>query len=508
MRLPFQNQKRRVIPRWRSVDDSVALSEAAPTESAEFLVPESKSLVESRREWEIAPGPGTGGDLISVAITSGNRESVRDVAKALLEGDEPLPDLLRATARSILGEQENRGLFASPDEAVASPPKRNGPRAAIVRRARRALRLYDRNPYVWLELARQHTILGSLKKARRELAVARHLATNDRLVLRSTARFHLHNHDADAAAWLLGSAESLRSDPWLLAAEIAAVQASGRTSRHIKLARWILDRETPSRQTAELAAAVATVEMSEGGNKKARRLFERVLQAPTENSFSQLVWAQHEEGLSAFDLEQVGPIEQNFEGPAMEAYFSSDWKGALRLAQRWQEQEPFSGRPAALGSFLAAMLVPELPTAEEILRIALRANADDPLLWNNLAFVHAEQGRLDEAMRDLTRGMSVDLKGDSAVALLATSGLISFKKGQAEEGTGRYLEAINLAVAKRDPTSAALAGIMVARELKSLGDDSLARSFRESGQGVHSLSARDRHLVNAVAEAALGFTFE
>ena len=500
MKPPFSGTERRVIPRWRSLDESVVLSELMP-DNAHVDEQPSGLLEKLRREWQQEPGIGTAGDLLSVAVTTGAAEEVRDVAKWLVEDEPDLPEPLRQVAMSVLGSRDAKAILSNNAQGLDGGAVDAGPRGQKIKSARASLNRYSRNPYLWLEIARQHTILGFLDKARRELQVARHLAPEDRLVLRSAARFFLHEHDAEQAAWILGGAQRLRSDPWLLAAEIASRQVAGKTSRNIPAARDLLQRRPVALATAELSAALATVELHDGKAKRAKELFDRTLAAPTENSFSQAVWAFHEGGLRSLDIDAVSPLEQNFEGPATDAFYEQNWGRSLRFAQLWLEQEPFSGRPVALGSFICSVIEKDWACAEEMLRIGLKATPDDSLLLNNLAFVLASRNELLLAAKALSKADVGDDPEKTKVARLATRGLIEMRSKNLETGTQLYLAAIEEANRRKDVLAGAMAAAMLLRELEASGGVDVSIQREAFLQLLEKLKPNDRALMEAISRA-------
>lgn len=504
MKPPFKNHDRRVVPRWRSIDESVALSEADPLVlNFQGESEPSQTLALRRAEFEADPGQGMAGDLLSVAITEGQTEGVRDVAKGIVEAGGPLPGLLREIALSAIGKKR-AGLLLDASTESGKPEDALINRGQFIRRAREHLAQHANSPFLWLELARQHTIMGDRKKAERELSVSRALAPNNRIVLRATARFLLHEGEEDQAAWLLSKTPNVRRDPWLLSAEIAVAQVSGRTSKNISAGTSMLSRSEASVQTTELAAALATVELENGDIKAARRLFGRSLENPNENSFSQAVWAHHSEGVAGIDLSGARYLEENFEGPATGAYFTGDWRNALRWAHKWQEQEPFSSRPATLGSFIASVLLSEPATAEEMLRIAIRAKPDDAVLLNNLAFILASSDRITQAEKLLARARDSNEFEEAEVAVLATEGLIRFRQGAAEEGSDGYRKAIELAASQGERLAASMAVVMLIREMERIrlaGVDDLRNQLERAASRMNQ---HERRVLAAMMSSCLG----
>src|SRR5205823_4591050 len=107
----------------------------------------------------------------------------------------------------------------------------------------------------WVDIARHYSIMGFNEQARRAIQKGVALAPENRFTLRSAARFYIHIGDPEVAHDILKRSEKTKSDPWLLAAEIAAATVAGRTSRLVRRGRGFLDTHPPF-QATELASAI------------------------------------------------------------------------------------------------------------------------------------------------------------------------------------------------------------------------------------------------------------
>ncbi|MGO9108210.1 MAG: hypothetical protein ACLP9L_03160 [Thermoguttaceae bacterium] len=114
-------------------------------------------------------------------------------------------------------------------------------------------------------------------------------------------------------------------------------------------------------------------------------------------------------------------------------------------AKQWQDEQPFSSRPAILGGYIASTVLEDFCEAETMLRLGLRSNRDDAPLCNNLAFALANQGKVDEAGRLVEQGFRLNLNIIERVCLTATQGLVDFRSGRPERGRQLYLLAIEMA---------------------------------------------------------------
>ena len=118
--------------------------------------------------------------------------------------------------------------------------------------------------------------------------------------------------------------------------------------------------------------------------------------------------------------------------------------------------------------------------AERVLRFGLVANPGDRLLTNNLAFVLISLGRLAEAQSLLDRMDPRAAEDLSTITLIATRGMVLFRKGLVEVGRNLYLDAIDIAKRKSNPRFAALAALHLAVEEIRADTDTKLESFRNA----------------------------
>src|SRR5204862_4048436 len=182
-----------------------------------------------------------------------------------------------------------------------------------------------------------------------------------------------------------------REDPWLLASEIAAADLNGKTSRLVKRGREMLASANYAPfHLAELATAIGSLELKAGNAKAARKLFQKALRQPTENSLAQIEWAS--ERLSGIRINpQQFSIPYSHEARALYSHSAADWKRAVAESIKWLADEPFSTRPAVLGSFIAAEHLEDFSLAAKICNDGLIATPSDGTLLNNLAFALANE---------------------------------------------------------------------------------------------------------------------
>ena len=92
-------------------------------------------------------------------------------------------------------------------------------------------------------------------------------------------------------------------------------------------------------------------------------------------------------------------VPYNFEAQAWNSFQAGASEDALANSKSWLVDQPFSRRPAILGSYIASSLLEDYRAAVEITEKSLLPNPNDPILLNNLAFAYASLGQLDDARR-------------------------------------------------------------------------------------------------------------
>jgi tetratricopeptide (TPR) repeat protein len=332
-----------------------------------------------------------------------------------------------------------------------------------------------------------------IRQAKQTMASALALAPTNRYVLRAAARLYLHYGDPERAVWLLRSSNATLRDPWLAAAETAISDLADRPAQSMRAKKAMLTSQRwTAFQLSELASALATREFRSGGTRAARKLFRLSLSDPTENSIAQAEWAAHV--LKAISLDpEVLARSDSHEARASSSLLAGKPDEALAESWAWLASQPFSSRPAILGSYVAGVALDDHAEAERIARTGLVADAKHWLLLNNLAFSLVHQGRIDEAAKVV--GQIHIATGDdfAAAVVTATRGLLSFRTGQADVGRRLYLEAID---AFRDRDAArgkALAAMFLAQEEINAGTDYAGPALERATTLARSLEAPEIH---------------
>lgn len=447
--IPSDDIKRQVVPRWRSIRATKDAGEFGsarrrPETETDRSVSERLASEFALRvdEWKELCDVAAAEELVAIAMVAGRTEDAHVVAAAehILEDGEILPGSKELAALIVIAGPQDGDRVPGGSETAKM-------RIELARR-KRLLRLYPRDALLLTETALLYTNLGMTGRAGQLLRSAFGVAPNNRYVLRSLTRFLVHAKEPGLALSFLSKSGALQTDPWLLAAYLAAEDVAGKTTNVWRQTKRLLAEENFSNfELAELRAAAGTLHLEAGSHKLARKMFRSSMAEPTENAVAQAHWASRRD--SSIDV-HADVTANTFEALAWEQQIAGNWSGTVDAIKKWLDLEPFSVRPAAMGSFVAVAHQGDGKAGEEFAQRGLIANKEDALLRNNLAVSLALQGKLTQASAELE---TIKFKHSTSgeVVNLATRGLIQMRGGAVYEGAGLYGRAIELSLKLKDP---------------------------------------------------------
>ncbi len=465
---------RRVIPRWRDFATTSALGELGTIRPRSKPLTLRADLTDAKETWATTKNRITAGELLAAALIERDWPAVIDAAVYLSKDEVQVPPFTKEVARQALSWADNRVSYplikANAHELPAFDPR-------IIGVLRRTLANFQFSPIHWVELGLAYTIIGKAEKAEKAIFTALSLAPNDRFVLRCATRFFLHREAPAIAKRILSKSPRTPNDPWLLAAHMSVADIMNEDAKLHRQARgFFAAQATNPFHLSELGSALATSELKSGNDRKARKFFDQAMVAPTENAVAQAMWAKNKVSIGSLDTLLDLPF--SFETNARRLIQAEEWDNALTEAKGWQNDEPFSARPAILGSFLASIAQEDFATSEYIARRGLIANPDEPTLINNLTYALACAGKITEAKNILDHLSRTDLSVEENVALTATEGLIEYRSGNPERGRSMYQQTIKLASEHKLTSHYLRALLHFAREevrIQSPGAERLAR---------------------------------
>lgn len=472
----YKVDKRRLLPRWRSLASEVdSLEPAVGFERDKRTVFSSEELTEQVQAWELHRTLPFAADLITAATVLGREAEFPDAAAYLLKvcGRD---SILYPLAQSALQHRSRR----SPDtEPVLEIAGHHNVHTKGISRLRKLLKREDRNPVAWIEIALHYFAIGEENKSKFAIQSALAVDRHSRYIVRSAARYFHHAGSDDFAIKVLHRSDHLKHDPWLMASEIAFASLLGRQTRLAKSAlRMIEDRAFADKHLSELASAMGTLEMEQGNMKGARRLAEFSMRMPNDNSFAQAMWHRDNFGIPQWRFETM-TIPMAWEARAQLDYNNCSYKTALGYMELWRRDEPFSVRPVYLMSYVHGTILQEWSKSVELIKAAIPLHSDAMLL-NNLVYDYLMMGDVESAEKhfaDLMKLAATETEIKQAT-IAATSGLLCFRQGRFADGRALYRQAISAIARQENDYLRAIAVANYAREeilaMDSLEDETFA----------------------------------
>lgn len=459
----IEQQHRNIIPRWRDFKTTLALGELRSTLRPSMNSAIEGSLDEQVFDWQNNKSLAFATDLVGSGLVLGKGEEVKEAADFILSEGSQATQLQKRIARKALDPHYNEYLFTSEEIIPNSSYDLILHSRQQVKKYRAQLQNVLRDPIRLVELSREYAILGSLGKAIRTMDIAVALAPANRYVLRSAVQLFIHADKIDKANYVLKRAPSLRSDPWLLAAEIAVSSMINQTSNHIRIGMRQIDDANYSRfDISELASAIATLEKYNANSRLARKLFKMALQKPTENSIAQAEWASR--SISSLKVEVLEfDAPRKYEALAWSHFRQGELNNAFCQGTNWIRDQPFAILPVEFTG-MVAMIMENFKVGEEILKFGLDANPEHTVLRNNLAFALASNNKPELAESELMRIDKTSITVQERIIITATEGLIRFRKGLLDEGRALYRRAIEIATENKEPGYAMKGLVYLARE--------------------------------------------
>jgi len=422
---PFE-RKRYVVPRWRPAARVAAAGELAmprkPMQDA-AIPDELKNRLETFR---LRSDVVAAAELVETALVEGRENEAERAARSLAREDSDATPLVRKQAALLLAK------------LAAEEPDRTDIDIGPVRRR---VHQYPQDALSWVDLALGFVTKGRKDKAQRAMKVAMQLAPNDRHVLRSAARMHLHFDDPEQAHDILKRSAATKFDPWLVAGEIALSSAADRKPQFLKIGiDMVEDGGFQPLHVSELASAIGTVHLRDG-NRRARKLFRTSLVNPTGNSLAQAEWANPHLGGELVTTKQIDRVSDSGEARALHAYWKGDFEDLIEICRQWMTEEPFASRPYSVGSSVA-IAIGDFDLGLSLAEDGLALEPESLLFRNHQAYALIEKGEYVRASNILRQALQKRADEVSAEYLVATASMLLIRLGDIEDGIAGYRKVI------------------------------------------------------------------
>lgn len=441
-----KSEKRQVVPRWRSLQNtaSVELRSSADSKGKSLLIDQTE-IEGLEHAWVHDRSVESAGELVSAAILFGKRKHADAAARYLDESSDSVPSVKRL-AQSYLGATSQLEFEDGPDDkSIAS--------RVCVSRIRKSLFKYPKNSLLYSEIARHYAILGESDKSKYNLDIASILSPGNRIILRNYARMSVHLQHPE---WGLAKLSKVpQGDYWIDAAYTALADLIQSPKGRRYSPKKLMELDVDPAEITELIAAIGTKELTNGNAKLGRKLLRKSEAGANDNTVAQLQWSAERYNFT-FD-ESLLEVDGSYEARANSASQKEDWDSALYHCRSWADDEPFSERPFVLGSYISAENQWDYELSAKFAFNGLKSNPKSPTLLNNLAFSNAMLGNLREAKQRLEEANFNLISEDDVPVHLATEGLIQFRENNPEDGRDLYSRSINLAVQQKRKSIAELA---------------------------------------------------
>lgn len=437
---------RRVVPNWRFFSETFSLGELGNVRNPEAQ--ENPYAIDEYVEtWLNRKSFSTAGDLISAAITNGQKENryAKEAALYISEQDTTHYPVLARGAKYILSDQTN---YFNQQTTTIHTGLINKLRSAQdmghkIREIRHKLNITPYNAILYVDMARTQLTVGNQGKAVNLMQVALQLDHNNRFVVRAAVRLFHHLGDIDRANSVLRSTPMVKYDPWLIAADITTGMLRKKNSVHIKTGMNIISSQNyhPFSYT-ELASSLGTLEYYQGTRKKSRNFFKTSMLSPNDNSLAQAEWVAPK---LQFQVNKITGVKLDYEARFYKELANGNLETAIEELVDWIIDMPYSQKPIYMGAGVAMTYMRDFEFAEAILGIGVKATPENTDFINNMAYALARQNKTKEAqvyIEKLKKTPQDKMTKAVHICLNATQGLIAYRNGQPEMGKSLYQEAI------------------------------------------------------------------
>lgn len=443
-----------LIPKWLSFKKSYGREFASLRKGDRQLDSKTEaSFKEDYKNFKINPDLTKACDLLHCSVVLNNADIAKEAAEFLAKQNN-LTGSTRSLVTMILGNSNNDTNALSIEEKISH--------------VRTTLKKQTRNPLLWIELGRLHTIKGQTEKAERCIVTAVALAPVNRFIVRAAARFFIHMDAPDAAYFISNRAYESTRDPWLHATLInCAILAGKKLPKPIGIELTNIPPDSLFHYS-ELIASIAVSQLRFGSERRAKKLFRLAWSSPSEAVIAHAEWVIRTHFPTLVQEIKID-FSQSAEASSWHNYFNLDLTSALEYAREWSLEEPYSTHPFASGSCFAC-IGSKYALGAGIAKEGLIANPDDLSLKNNLAYALLKQNDIEGAHGVLAPTLKYITEAEN-VFLLATSGLLFYKTGNINIGRELYLKSCEISRRKGNRTVAALALLHMAEAEKEANSD-------------------------------------
>lgn len=472
--------KRNMLPLWRNYNDTIVAKELEFSKN--IILPISFNHFELFIDaWRSKQTVVTAANLVNAAVASGHQsqQNVLQAADFLLNHPDECSLLALDVAKSIVNipildknypKLEEHTFEERADKLIQDLQTQENSLKASIGLLKRQIHNHCYNPIAYCELARSYASLGMDDKAKHYMNYAVFLAPHNRYISRCAARFYVHIREYDRAKRILLNNGYVKSDPWVLAAEIAVESVMDRSSHYLKIGRQlVLSGNISSFSSGELCLAICHEDRNSGKRKDAKQMYEKGMIDPNDNCLAQAEFYAKEDGISNINFNSFQQISHKNEADTRKALSEEKYEEAFISSLKWMQDYRFEHRPTEFAFGISCDYLKRYDYAISIVKRSLSINPKDPAAINNLVYVLGLSNRVEEAEFILEgikkhQYISENNVSPNGICLLATCGLIEYRKGNIVEGRELYNTAIMAANKQKNKDLSAKARLNMIRE--------------------------------------------
>lgn len=491
---------RNIIPLWRSYSQTASAGELAYNGN-KVLPLRFDRFNDFLALWQSKHTVISAADLINAAIISDNNTlpEVLKAAEFLCQNSNECSYLALEIARALLEKPVitkdtsiviEKSFDAKAISLIEILDKQERETKARIGLLKKQLRDFQYNAITYCELSRCYSDLGILDKAEQYMLCAVQLAPHNRYVSRCAARFFVHNGKFSKARKILISNGMINSDPWLLASEIAVSTSMNRSSRLIKLGRQLaLSGNVSPFSSSELCFAICKEDLISGSRKDVQLMFNKGMIDPNDNCLAQAEFFTKEYSKMYFDYDAYNRITKKNEADTRNFYNLGKYEDAFLSSVKWMTDFRFSHEPIHFAFDIACTYLKKYDFSISVIKHWLLYNPHDYVMLNNIVYALCLSDKISEAEEYLSK---IDLdkqlvdKVENGICLLATAGLLEYRKGNIQNGRNLYQLSIDTAKKHRK---------------KELADKARLNMIREE---VHCVDEFDTSLLNEMKTLSTG----
>lgn len=482
--------RRRLIPKWRSISATLTKLESTSIErnDVKLFLGDEEGLDKAIALWRDSKSPGFLGEVLSFSIHENLTTKIREIANEAIKSNAAATPVQRRFmhdfSRDLIGGYSSQLLN---DSSISQ----GYPYQAHVSKLRSLLRAAPENVFALLDYAQFQAAAGKIISAERAIITARELAPNNRIVLRTAARFYVHARNPEFAHSLIKLHSRTPGDPWLMASEISLADAINVKPHFLsKGKRFILDQRnmSPAHMT-ELAGSIAIEEINSGSLRLAREHQRKALLAPNDNVIAQAIGQADLFGIHLDSPVVQGALSASNEALMLRSWINLEPEMVEIYAQKWHMEEPFSSRPIVMLSTLYANRG-DFDRAYQWVRIGLISDPHDMGLLTNLAYIQARKGNINDS-RGAIRALKHLNFGLANAFADANEGLLAYMQGVYEVGDGYYDAALDFLEKKKLPNVAAYCAINQALAALDFQHPNVADVIKRANQYILSYPSYD-----------------